>query len=149
MTMATTRSQKKKRDTAAKQQKVNPVNELPEGAKRDRKPTDHSSHPPKVVDQGGNKVLLPGNSATSSKRMKLSGDSRKDIKKLVKDTGQGGPNSGQTWHHMADYDTKTGHGTVKLMPTNIHAGNPHTGGSAQARAHKFDDPDRKAKLNVN
>lgn len=145
----TTRSKAADQQKTAKKQGLDKANILPEGATRNRKPTDHPDHPPRTVNQGGNTNLLPGNSASSEKRMKLSGDSNKDINKLVKDTGQGGSGSGQTWHHMADYDTKTGMGTVKLMDTATHKALPHTGGSAQARAHIHDDPDKKAKLNLN
>jgi A nuclease of the HNH/ENDO VII superfamily with conserved WHH len=147
MKSSKTRSEAQGKRTAAERQGLNADEILPDSQKRRTQPPDHFGAPPQVTkDSHGNSILLPGSAAITEKKMKLSGDSNQDIKKLVDQTGQGGPGSGQTWHHKADYDDKTGQGTVTLMPTQYHQGHPHIGGSAQQRANdNGGDPDRKAK----
>lgn len=132
------------KETASKQG-LDADNIRPDGQKRRTQHPDRFGAPAEVVKDRHGKHLMPNGSAIMVRRMKLSGDSGKDIKKLVEETGRGGPGSGETWHHMADYDEETGEGTVILMPTREHR-QSHVGGSAQKRATAHGgDPDSKAK----
>jgi hypothetical protein len=145
---STTRSEKKKQEEAAKKHKLDASNILPSGSKRKSQPPDYLAHPPKIQkDRHGNKILLPGSAAITSIRMKVSGDSLKDIKKLEKETGRGGSQSDEVWHHQSDYDSKTKSSTVTLMPKAAHASS-HVGSSAFKRADMHDDPDKKAKYGL-
>ena len=72
----------------------------------------------------------------------------RDIAKLFKQTGRGGPGSGEVWHHLGDYNRRTREGTVVLMDQATHAALAHIGGSAQARADIWNDPDKKAKYGI-
>ena len=146
MKSSKTRSEaNKKREDAAKDGlKADDI--VSEGHKRRSQPPDRLNAPPQVQkDRHKNPLLFPGSSAIMTLQIKVSGDSPKDIKELVRRTGRGKPGSGETWHHMGDYDDRTGYGTVVLMPTADHQ-QAHIGGSAQKRATDYGgDPDRAAK----
>jgi hypothetical protein len=146
MKSSKSRSEAEKKRAAAEKQGLDADKILPDGQRRRTQPPDQFGAPPQVTkDSHGNNILLPGGTAITEQKMKLSGDSNKDIKKLVERTGQGGPGSGETWHHKSDYNDETGQGTVTLMPTQDHQGHPHIGGSAQKRANDHGgDPDKKA-----
>ncbi|MEH2364198.1 MAG: HNH endonuclease [Nostoc sp.] len=145
--MPTTRSEAEKQKKAAAKEGLDPNKIFPEGSKRRTQPPDRPGAAPQVYkDRNGNPGLLPGDSAITKQKIKLSGDSGKDIKELVDRTGQGGSGSGQTWHHHLDYDPETDQGTVTLMPTSVHQQHYHIGGSAQKRATDHGgDPDKLAK----
>jgi hypothetical protein len=145
-----TRQEADQKREAAARHGLNADEILPEDQRRRSQPPDRSGAPPQVhQNRHGNPILLPGSAAITTKRIKFSGDSGKDIKQLIEQTGQGGPGSGYTWHHHADYDPKTGLGTVSLMPTADHQ-QYHIGGSAQKRATDHGgDPDSSAKYGYN
>ncbi|RCJ41014.1 hypothetical protein A6770_36600 [Nostoc minutum NIES-26] len=145
--MPNTRSEVEKQKQAAARQGLDANNILAEGSKRRTQPPDRPGAPPQVhQNRHGNPILLPGDSAIMTQKIKLSGDSAKDIRGLVARTERGGPGSGETWHHHADYDSQTDKGKVTLMPTADHQQHYHIGGSAQKRATDHGgDPDKMAK----
>lgn len=115
------------------------------GPRPTAQPNRLGSAPALFRNRQGVPLLNPGSAEITREYMKLSGDSMKDIAYLVAKTGRGGPGPGEVWHHMGDFNQETGEGTVILMDQAVHAGLHHHGGSAMARAHMFNDPDKKAK----
>jgi hypothetical protein len=118
------------------------------GKRRNMVPDNPYAAPSTYKDRFGNTHFNPGNSTIMSRQYRFSGDSMKDIHNLHAITGRGAPGSGETWHHMSDWNPDTGMGTVKLVPTTIHSAHPHMGGSAQVRAVKWDDPQKRAKYGL-
>jgi hypothetical protein len=146
--MTKTRSQQRKRAAAAEKHGLDIKNEVTEGSKRRVSPPDRLAAPPQIKkDRHGNQVFLPGSAAQASARIKVSGDSNKDIAEFNKRTGgQAGPGSGKTLHHHADLDPRTGESTASVVPTHIHSHLPHIGSSAQQRSRLHGgDPDKQAK----
>jgi hypothetical protein len=151
--VAKLRSQTKKEKTVATRKGfdrkgLDLSNIAPEGAKRRVSPPDRLDAPPQIKkDRHGNKVFLPGSSAETSVREKVSGDSMKDIAKYNKRTnGRTGHGTGKTLHHHGDFDSRTGQSTMSVVPTNVHANLPHIGSSAQKRSRDHGgDPDKQAK----
>lgn len=104
---------------------------------------------PSIHWMGGVPYLNPGNAALARIQWRFSGNSIRDIDEIVRLTGRGGPGSGEVWHHMHDYNPQTGWGTMILMDAAVHAALHHHGGSAQARAHQWNDPDGRVRYRLN
>lgn len=108
-------------------------------------PNRYSAPPQTFTNNFGVTYFNPGSAEITRVRIKTTGDTMKDINKAYETTGRGGPGSGETWHHMGDYDPTTQECTMILVATATHAALPHHGGAAMARAHYWDDPDKKVK----
>jgi hypothetical protein len=151
--VAKRRSQTREEETVAAnngfaRKELNLSNIAPDGAKRRVSPPDRLGAPPQIKkDRHGNKVFLPGSSAETSVREKVSGDSMKDIAKYNKRTnGRTGHGTGKTLHHHGDLDSRTGESTMSVVPTEVHKGLPHIGSSAQKRSRDHGgDPDKQVK----
>jgi hypothetical protein len=126
-------------------------NIIPDGIRRNSVPPNRLGSPPTdpdnpIRDRFGNRLLMPGSAEIMRVRMRLSGNSLIDIRALQRRyPGRGTPARNEVWHHMGDYDPVTGEGTIILMPRDTHELYRHLGGSGQARAVIWDDPDRRAR----
>lgn len=118
------------------------------GARQTKQPDRLGDSPATYKNRNGVTMFNPGSAAILTLYIKFSGDSMKDISEAVKRTSRGAPGSGEVWHHMSDYNPTTGCGTLILMDAATHAAIHHHGGSAMARAHIYDDPDKKAKYSM-
>ena len=86
----------------------------------------------KTVDFSGHPDLYQGPGKNTVK-IKLTGDRSSDFTRAYKEAGiTKADATGYTWHHVADFDPKTGESTMQLIKTSTHEANlPHKGSAGQ------------------
>ena len=86
----------------------------------------------KTVDFSGHPDLYQGPGKNTVK-IKLTGDRSSDFTRAYKEAGiTKADATGYTWHHVADFDPKTGESTMQLIKTSAHEANlPHKGSAGQ------------------
>ena len=86
----------------------------------------------KTVDFSGHPDLYQGPGKNTVK-IELTGDRSSDFTRAYKEAGiTKADATGYTWHHVADFDPKTGESTMQLIKTSAHEANlPHKGSAGQ------------------
>jgi hypothetical protein len=86
-------------------------------------------------DFAGTEYLYPaGEGQTSIVTIELTGSYAKDSALAYTESGIAPLGDGWSWHHLDDFDSATGMGTLQLVQRSAHeATYPHYGGAGQFR----------------